>query len=74
MAKFIRIISILSGIPGMFFFFYILMSTEEWGLSPVTTMLAYLLAIACLCIPLGFYYISKIFSKGEIIYGDTPKK
>jgi hypothetical protein len=37
-------------------------------------MLAYLLAIGSLCVPLVFYYISKIFSKGEIVYGDTPKK
>lgn len=74
MAKFIRIIAILSGIPGMFFFYYILMSAGEWGLSSVGTMLVYLLAIGCLCVPLAFYYISKIFSKGEMIYGDTPKK
>ena len=74
MAKFIRVIAILSGIPGMFFFYYILISVGEWGLSPIGTILAYLLAIGSLCVPLVFYYISKIFSKGEIIYGDTPKK
>ncbi len=74
MAKFIRIIAILSGIPGMFFFYYILISTERWGLSSIGTMLAYVAALICLCIPLGFYYISKIFSKGEIVYGETPRK
>ena len=58
----------------MFFFYYILMSAGKWSLSPVGTILAYLLAIGCLCVPLAFYYISKIFSKGEIIYGETPKK
>ncbi len=74
MAKFIRIIAILSGIPGMFFFYYILISADKWGLSSVGTMLSYVAAIGCLCTPLGFYYISKIFSKGEIVYGETPKK
>ncbi len=74
MAKFIRIIAILSGIPGMFFFYYILISAGEWELSSVGIMLVYLLAIGCLCVPLVFYYISKVFSKGEIIYGETPKK
>ncbi len=65
MSKFIKIIAILSGIPAMLMFFYIIVSAGEWGYSGAGLILVYILAFIALGIPIVIHYVSRSIRKDK---------
>ncbi len=65
MSTFLKIIAILSGIPAMFIFFYIVVSAGEWGYTGSGLILVYLLAFVPLGIPIGIHYVSRSLRKDK---------
>jgi hypothetical protein len=65
LSKFLQIIAILSGIPAMLLFFYILVSAGEWGYTGAGLILVYILAFVPLSIPIGIHYVSRSLRKDK---------
>jgi hypothetical protein len=65
LSKFLKIIAILSGIPAMLLFFYIIVSAGEWGYSGAGLILVYILAFIPLGVPIGINYVSRCLRKDK---------
>jgi hypothetical protein len=65
LSKFLKIIAILSGIPAMLLFFYVIVSAREWGYTGAGLILVYILALISLSIPIVIHYVSRSLRKDK---------